>query len=671
MASIGDLVVNLTARTSGFQKGMKQARGSMALTAISARSMIAALAPILAPLAVVAGFKRMVTAGLDFNRAMQSSTAIMGELTKVMRDDMRKAAFQVARDTKFAASEAAEAYFFLASAGLSASASLKAMPQVAQFAQAGNFGLALATDLLTDAQSALGLSSKNAAKNLANMARVSDVLAKANTLANASVQQFSESLTNKAAAALKVLGKDLEEGVAVLAAFADQGLKGAEAGTALNIVLRDLQTKAILNKKQFKAMGISVFDATGDMRNIADVIGDLENALGGLSDEQKKSTLLQLGFADKSISFINTILGSSDAIRKYEVALRAAGGTTKEIADKQLTAFDKGLNKLTGSLTQVGAGLASTFGPILGHAFERTADFINGVIFMFENFRDIASLALLNIVETGINMFPKMEEPMALMIASYIAQWAGANVFFRSVIDSMIGGLKELKNFGEAVAAGFSKAFEGILDKIITISGGLTDVASGNVLRIANGLAGIKAAKEDIESIGGGFSKGFDATLITQDDIVAPDAFKEFGKAFEKTQTDVLKKFQSAGGLSGFIEEERKRINARIGSRVSSKLPSDAFEDIIKGGGDGGGGSGGNLPDGGGPKFAGAATAGSTEAFSAILKATRGGKKPEENTAKNTKDTAKNTEKMAAEIVELKKLLSSGNVQIIGSLAGP
>jgi len=50
----------------------------------------------------------------------------------------------------------------------------------------------------------------------------------ANTLANASVEQFSKSLTNMAAAALTNANKGLEEGVAILAAFADKGIKGAK-----------------------------------------------------------------------------------------------------------------------------------------------------------------------------------------------------------------------------------------------------------------------------------------------------------------------------------------------------------------------------------------------------------------------------------------------------------
>lgn len=276
----------------------------------------------------------------DFDSAMTGSLAIMGDVSEAMRGEMSAAAREVGKTTTFSATQAAESYFFLASAGLDAASSIAALPKVAAFAQAGAFDMALATDLLTDAQSALGMTIRDdVIANMENMVRVSDVLVKANTLANASVQQFSEALTNKAGAALRALGKDVEEGVAVLAAFADQGVKGAEAGTQFAIVLRDLQTKAITNKAAFEKFGVSVFDSSGEMRNMADIVSDMEGLLGGMSDAGKKATLMQLGFSDKSIAAMTALLGTSDAIREYESKLRSAAGITEEVADKQLESF--------------------------------------------------------------------------------------------------------------------------------------------------------------------------------------------------------------------------------------------------------------------------------------------------------------------------------------------
>ncbi|MHC4867864.1 MAG: phage tail tape measure protein, partial [Planctomycetota bacterium] len=327
--------------------------------------------------ALVAGraFMSLGRRAEEFNQAMRSSLAIMGDVSEAMRKDMANAAITVASKTKVSSKEAAEAYFFLASAGLSATQSLQALPTVATFAQAGMFDMSRATDLLTDAQSALGLTVKNAQQNMLNMTRVGDVLVKANTLANASVQQFSEALTTKAGAALRILGKDVEEGVAVLAAFADQGIKASEAGTALNIVLRDLTTKANKNAAAFERAQVAVYDSTGDMRNLGDIIADLENTLDGLSDSQKKATLSQLGFADKSIIFIQSVIGMSDKIKEYEHGLRSAAGTMQDVADKQLTPWAKATNELSAAwdrlanslswVVDVLAGMASTLAGVI------------------------------------------------------------------------------------------------------------------------------------------------------------------------------------------------------------------------------------------------------------------------------------------------------------------
>jgi len=301
----------------------------------------------------------------DFDAKMQQSVAIMGNVSDAMRNDMANAAREVAKTTTFSADQAAESFFFLASAGLDAEQSLKALPKVASFAQAGMFDMALATDLLTDAQSALGLSVDDTEQNMANMSRVSDVLVKANTLANASVEQFSSSLTNKAGAALKMVNKDVEEGVAVLAAFADQGVKGELAGNQLSIVMRDLSTKAIKNASEFKAFGLEVFDADGNMNNMADIIGDLETGLAGMSDETAKASLLQMGFSDRTLGSLMTLLGTSDAIREYEGELRKAGGTTEEVAGKQLETISGQFALMKSALEDVGLEIGKILIPIL------------------------------------------------------------------------------------------------------------------------------------------------------------------------------------------------------------------------------------------------------------------------------------------------------------------
>ena len=311
---------------------------------------------------------------IEFEDALNQSLAIMNT-TVAQQEKMTQAARDVATSTRISATESAESFFFLASAGLDAEQSIAALPQVAKFAQAGMFDMSLATDLATDAQSALGLTVESAGQNLENLTRVTDVLVKANTLANASVQQFSEALTTKAGAALKVVNKDIEEGVAVLAAFADRGVKGAEAGDKLNQVLRDIPRATAKNSSEFAALGLSMFDTQGNMKNVADIIEELDRVLGPMSDELKASTLDQLGLNRGVADAVKILSGAGGQIREYEAALRSSGGATQEVADKQIDSLQGQADILKDRFSVLGATIIEEFEPAIRSAIEGTSDF--------------------------------------------------------------------------------------------------------------------------------------------------------------------------------------------------------------------------------------------------------------------------------------------------------
>jgi len=282
-----------------------------------------------------------------------------------MRQDMSDAAREVAKNTTFSAEQAAESFFFLASAGLSAEQSVAAMPQVAKFAQAGMFDMATATDLATDAQSALGLVSEDTEENLANLTRVTDVFVKANTLANTSVEQLATALTTKAGNALKTVGKDVEEGAAALAVFADQGIKGERAGTLLtNTIfgLTDIMKKA---PEEAERLGIEIFNAAGEMNSFADISEDLTAALSTMTKEQQIATLDSLGFTKQAREGTLALLGQADSLRTYEGELRNAGGTAQEVADKQLDTFNAKLSLLGSAVADVAIDVGQQLVPTI------------------------------------------------------------------------------------------------------------------------------------------------------------------------------------------------------------------------------------------------------------------------------------------------------------------
>ena len=318
----------------------------------------AKLAGLAVGVVLAKGLSSAVREFTAFDDKMTQSVAIM-DTTIEQQKAMEEQALAVSRTTRIGAEQSAEAYFFLASAGLNAEQSISALPQVAKFAQAGMFDMATATDLATDAQSALGLTVSDAEQNLSNLTRVTDVLVKANTLANASVQQFSEALTNKAGSALKVANKSIEEGVAVLSAFADRGVKGAEAGEKLNQLLRDIPRATAKNGEEFKKLGLSMFDAQGNMKNVADLIEELDRVLAPMSDELKASTLDQLGLNRGVADAVKILSGAGDQIRGYEEKLKSAGGMTAEVADKQMGSLKAQTDLMKNAFSELGIIIGS------------------------------------------------------------------------------------------------------------------------------------------------------------------------------------------------------------------------------------------------------------------------------------------------------------------------
>lgn len=307
-----------------------------------------------------------------FDSEMTKSTSIM-KVTAEQTEKMAAVAKSLAAEGPQGPEQLAEAYFFLASAGKDAEQSMSLLPTVQKFATAGAFDLALATDLLTDAQSAMGLSSKNAQKDMQGMSRLADVLVKANTLANASVQQISESLTNDAGPTMKNFNIELEEGVAVLAAYADQGIKGNEAGSMFGRMLRLLTSAALENGKAFEEMNIRLFDDEGQIR-LTGVIEDLQRELGDLSPQMKAVRLEQLGFNALAQKAILPLIGTTDAIKGYHKALKDAGGTTKDVSDKQMKSLANRVALLKNEFKLLMMDIGERLVPFLEKLMEKIRD---------------------------------------------------------------------------------------------------------------------------------------------------------------------------------------------------------------------------------------------------------------------------------------------------------
>ncbi len=296
--------------------------------------------------ATALALKKTIGVGADFDSQMTQVFAVYGHLTEDTKQRMIKAALAVSKATNTSAADVGKGFYYLASSGMNAKQAIASLPAVARFAKAGMFDLATATNLAAGAENALGLASTNAAVNQRNLIRVTDVLTTANNEANGTIELYSQALTNEAGAALKTAGKSIEEGTAALMVFANENLEGAAAGTALTIVLKDLEKVGLKNEAAWKKQGIAVYDTNGKMLNLADIMGELEKKTANLSGKQKTALLESLGFQERSVQFIQELIGSSKEMRDFQTKLEHSAGATAATAKKQMQSFDEHLKHL-------------------------------------------------------------------------------------------------------------------------------------------------------------------------------------------------------------------------------------------------------------------------------------------------------------------------------------
>lgn len=364
-SEIDRLVVKLVADASIYNDVM--VRVETRTLAMARRLTSAGTTMSLALTTPLAGFGALAVREFSkFDDAMTKSLAIMSGVSDEMRMQMANVAKDISSMSVTAPDKVAESFYFLASAGYDAETSMKAVAVVEKFATAAALDMAKATSYLANSQSALGLAIGTSEQKMMNMKRVSDVLTMAANAADGSQEEFAKALTTKSAVALKLVNKEIEEGVAVLEAYAMAGIKGESAGEKLDITMRELQRVAIKEKAAWDSLGLSVFDGEGKMRHMADIIGDLEKKLAGASSQQKIMVMTMLGFRAESFGAIAPLIGQSKAIREFEEANKQASlgmGESARVAEKQNKSFANQMLIAWNNIKLVGIEIGENLAP--------------------------------------------------------------------------------------------------------------------------------------------------------------------------------------------------------------------------------------------------------------------------------------------------------------------
>ena len=154
-----DLVARLSLDSKDYDSGMKKAKGlASTIGGGIANAMKVGIAAVGAATTAVGTFAMSsVGVGQNFDKSMSQVAATMGKTTEEI-EDLRNFAQEMGRTTAFSATQAADALNYMALAGYDAETSMKMLPNVLNLAAAGNMDLARASDMVTDTQTAFGIS---------------------------------------------------------------------------------------------------------------------------------------------------------------------------------------------------------------------------------------------------------------------------------------------------------------------------------------------------------------------------------------------------------------------------------------------------------------------------------------------------------------------------------
>lgn len=316
-----------------------------------------------AVLGVSIGLKDTIETYKDFEAAMSQVQAISSATDSEVTRLTNKAK-EMGATTKFTAEESAEAFNYMAMAGWKTEDMLGGIEGILSLAAASGEDLATTSDIVTDALTAFGLTA-------ADSGHFADVLAQASSNANTNVSMLGESFKYVApvAGAMKYTVEDVS---LALGLMANSSVKGSMAGTALKTSLANMAAPTDKMETAMKKYNISLKDSHGKMKTLKDIMDNLREGLGGLSEAEQTAAASTI-FGKEAMAGMLAIINASEYdYNKLTKAVNNADGASKAMADTML-------DNLEGSLTLLQSavdGVKISFGERLSPYVRSLADWL-------------------------------------------------------------------------------------------------------------------------------------------------------------------------------------------------------------------------------------------------------------------------------------------------------
>lgn len=308
-----------------------------------------------------------VKTAADFDTSMSKVAAVSGASGSDF-DALRNKAREMGAQTKFSASEAADAMNYMAMAGWKTEDMLSGVEGIMNLAAASGADLATTSDIVTDALTAFGRSAEDSG-------RLADIMAAASSNANTNVEMMGETF-KYAAPVAGALGFTMEDTAIAIGLMANAGIKASSAGTALrtgmtNLVKPTKQMQAAMDK-----YGITVTNADGSMKSMREITDMLRKKLGGLDEAEQAAAAGAIFGKNAMAGWLAIINGADKDVEKLTKAVDESAGTAEEMAEVMQDNLSGQLTILKSQVQELGI----SFGDLLVPYVRKGVTAIQGAV---------------------------------------------------------------------------------------------------------------------------------------------------------------------------------------------------------------------------------------------------------------------------------------------------
>jgi len=314
-------------------------------------------------------FSSLIETFSEYERAITNAVTVSGYLGSAfeeVKDRVSDLAETLSKKTVYSSLEVAKAFYSIASAGydISKITEQEVIP-ILNYAAATQAELDTATQAVLTTIKAFNLT-------LEDTARVTDVFVSAITSSFLTMDKLREAMKYVAPIA-GTLGVSVEETVGAVAALANVGMEGGQAGQRLNMVLTKLLKPTDRARTMFESMGLTMQDLDPNIHSIVDILYKLQAANFGAAEA---ATMFRARTAGAAVVLVENADSIARMITQYKLALgvteavaqaqeETLWGTLKKTADEmQRIAINIG-EQLAPSIENILTSLLSTFEPLL------------------------------------------------------------------------------------------------------------------------------------------------------------------------------------------------------------------------------------------------------------------------------------------------------------------